>query len=70
VREKTLGDVPIKDPCVLAQAIMEWRLTPNLAQRGAAPYDSVVRRFAHGFENIPPPKSKQVGEASSVSKPY
>jgi hypothetical protein len=70
VREKTLAEVPIKDPCVLAQAIMEWRLTPNLAQRGAAPYDSVVRRFAPGFANIPPPKSKQVGEASSVTKPY
>ncbi len=70
VREKTLGAVPIKDPCVLAQAIMEWRLTPNLAQRGAAPYDSVVRRFAPGFANIPAPKSKQVGEAASVLKPY
>lgn len=70
VRESTLAEVPIKDPCVLAQAIMEWRLTPNLAQRGAAPYDAVVRRFQPGFDNIPPPKSKQVSDAASVLKPY
>ncbi len=70
VREKTLADIPIKDPCVLAQAIMEWRLTPNLAQRGAAPYDAVIRRFAAGFDNIPPAKSKKVGDAASTLKPY
>lgn len=70
VREKTLAAVPIQDPCVLAQAIMEWRLTPNLAQRGAAPYDAVVRRFAPGFANIPPVKSKKVGDAASSLKPY
>ncbi len=70
VREKTLAEIPIKDPCVLAQAIMEWRLTPNLAQRGAAPYDAVVRRFAPGFANIPPVKSQKVGDAASTLKPY
>lgn len=70
VREQTLAAVPIKDPCVVAQAMMEWRLTPNLAQRGAAPYDAVVRRFQPGFDNIPAPKSKQVSDAASVLKPY
>jgi hypothetical protein len=70
VREKTLAEIPIQDPCILAEAIMEWRLTPNLAQRGAAPYDAVVRRFAPGFDNIPPVKSKAVGDAASTLKPY
>ena len=70
VREPTLSALPIQDPCVLALAIMEWRLTPNLSQRGASPYDSVVRRFAPGFANIPAPKSKKVGAAASALKPY
>lgn len=70
VREKTLAAVPIQDPCIVAQAMMEWRLTPNLAQRGAAPYDAIVRRFQPGFDHIPAAKSKQVSEAASALKPY
>lgn len=70
VREKTLSDLPIKDPCVMSQAIMEWSLTPNRSIRGAAPYDSVVRKFAPGFENLPEPKSKSVRDAANTLRPY
>ena len=70
VREKTFASLPMKDPCVVAQAIMEWSLTPNRSIRGAAPYDAVVQKFAGGFENLPLPKSKAVGEAASVQMPY
>jgi len=70
VREKTFASLPINDPCVMAQAIMQWSLTPNRSIRGAAPYDAVVQKFARGFEHLPAPKSKSVGEAASTQKPY
>ena len=70
VQPNTFSDLSIADPCVLAQAIMEWSLTPNRAIRGAAPYDSVVRKFLPGFANIPAPKSDAVRDASSALKPY
>ena len=70
VHEKTFANLPIKDPCLLAQAIMEWSLTPNRSVRGAAPYDSVVQKFAPGFDNLAAPKSSASREAASTSKPY
>lgn len=70
VHPSTFSSLPISDPCVLAQAIMEWSLTPNRAIRGAAPYDSVVQKFLPGFANIPAPKSAAVRDASSALKPY
>jgi hypothetical protein len=70
VHEKTLAELPFKSPVFLAQAIMEWSLSPNRSIRGAAPYDSVVQKFAPGFENIPAPKSNAVRDAASTQKPY
>ena len=70
VQPNTFSGLSITDPCVLAQAIMEWSLTPNRAIRGAAPYDSVVRKFLPGFADIPAPKSDAVRDASSALKPY
>jgi hypothetical protein len=70
VREHTFADLPIKDPCVLVQAVMEWSLTPNRSIRGPAPWDSVVTRFAGGFEHLPEPKSKEVQKAAAELKPY
>jgi hypothetical protein len=70
VQPNTFSTLPISDPCVLAQAIMEWSLTPNRSIRGAAPYDSVVQKFQPGFTNIPAPKSDEVRDASSALKPY
>jgi hypothetical protein len=69
-RKGTFSELPIADPCVMATAIMEWSLTPNRSQRGATPWDSVVTRFAGGFENLPLPKSAVVGDAASTLKPY
>ena len=69
-RRGTFSELPIADPCVMATAIMEWSLTPNRSQRGATPWDSVVTRFAGGFENLPKPKSAVVGDAASTLKPY
>ena len=70
VQPDTFSTLPFTDPCVLAQAIMEWSLTPNRSIRGAAPYDSVVQKFQPGFANIPAPKSNAVRDASSALKPY
>jgi hypothetical protein len=70
VRERTFADLPIKDPCVLVQAIMEWSLTPNRTIRGPAPWDLVVTQFAGGFEHLPEPKSREVQKASAELKPY
>ncbi len=70
VREKTFSDLPLKDPCVLAQTIMIWSLTPNRAIRGAAPWDSIVYKFLPGFENLPLPKSTEVQNAASATNPY
>jgi hypothetical protein len=70
VHPKTFSSLPINDTCVLAQAIMEWSLTPNRSIRGAAPYDSVVQKFLPGFANIPATKSAAVRDASSALKPY
>jgi hypothetical protein len=69
-RTKTFAEVPITDPCVMATAIMDWSLTPNRSQRGATPWDAVVAKFAGGFENLPKPKSAEVGDAASTLKPY
>ncbi|HEU5081513.1 MAG TPA: hypothetical protein VFT72_20030 [Opitutaceae bacterium] len=70
VREHTFSDLTVKDPCLLAQAVMDWSLTPNRNIRGAAPWDSVVHKFLPGFANLPLPKSKAVQDASSASKPF
>jgi hypothetical protein len=70
VHTNTFSELPITDTCVLAQAIMEWSLTPNRSIRGAAPYDSVVRKFLPGFANIPAPKSDAFRDAASALKPY
>lgn len=69
-REHTFADLPIKDPCVLVQCIMEWSLTPNRSIRGPAPWDLVATRFAGGFEHLPEPKSKEVQKAAAELKPY
>ncbi len=69
-REKTFAELPITDPCVLAVAIMDWSLTPNRSQRGATPWDSVVYKFAGGFDNLPKAKSAAVSDAASTVKPY
>jgi len=69
-RKKTFAELPISDPCMMATAIMEWSLTSNRSQRGETPWDSVVTRFAGGFENLPLPKSAVVGDAASTLKPY
>jgi hypothetical protein len=42
----------------------------NRSQRGATPWDAVVARFAGGFDNLPKPKSAEVGDAASTLKPY
>ena len=70
IREKTFSSLPIKDPCVLAQVIMIWSLTPNRSIRGAAPWDSIVYKFEPGFDNLPLPKSKDVQNAASATNPY
>lgn len=70
VHPTTFSSLPISDPSVLAQAIMEWSLTPNRSIRGAAPYDAVVQKFLPGFANIPAPKSDAVRDAASALKPY
>jgi hypothetical protein len=70
VHPTTFSDLPITDTCVLAQAIMEWSLTPNRSIRGAAPYDTVVQKFLPGYANIPAPKSDAVRDAASALKPY
>jgi hypothetical protein len=66
----TFAELPITDPCVMAKAIMDWSLTPNRSQRGAAPWDKVVFRFAGGFANLPEPKALDVSNAASTVKPY
>lgn len=70
VREHTFSDLKLKDPCVLAQLILEWALTPTRSIRGAAPWDSVVQSFLPGFDDLPLPKSKAVQEAAGSSKPF
>jgi hypothetical protein len=70
VRPTTFSSLAIQDPCVLAVALMDWSLTPNRSIRGAAPWDSVVYRYQPGFENLPLPLSKEVGEASATERPF
>ncbi len=70
VHEKTFAELPITDPCVLAQAILEESLRPNRSIRGAAPWDAVVYKFDPGFTNLPAPKSTAVRDAASSTKPY
>ena len=70
VREHTFADLPIKDPCVMAQAIMEWSLSPNRSQRGASPWDAVVVKYKGGFVNLPAPKSRDVQRAAAELPPY
>jgi hypothetical protein len=70
VRPTTFSSLAIQDPCVLAVALMDWSLTPNRSIRGAAPLDSVVYRYQPGFENLPLPLSKEVGEASATERPF
>ncbi len=69
-RSGSFAELQIKDPCVLAVAIMEWAMTPTRSQRGATPWDAVVLRYAGGFDNLPMPKSKAVRDAASSMKPY
>ncbi len=70
VRPTTFSSLAIQDPCVLAVALMDWSLTPNRSIRGAAPWDSVVYRYQPGFENLPLPLSKEVGEAAATERPF
>jgi hypothetical protein len=70
VRENTFARLPIEDPSVLAQAMMEWSLTPNRAIRGAAPWDQVVLRFLPGFDNLPLPEDDEVAAAAAASPMY
>ncbi|MDD2762707.1 MAG: hypothetical protein PHE83_01900 [Opitutaceae bacterium] len=70
VREHTFADLPIKDPCVMAQVIMEWSLTPNSSIRGAAPWDCTVTKYAGGFENLPEPKARDVQRAAAELLQY
>jgi hypothetical protein len=70
VRERTFADLNVKDPCLLAQAIMDWTLTPNRTIRGAAPWDPIVQKFLPGFADLPLPKSKEIQNAASSSKPF
>jgi hypothetical protein len=70
VHEKTFAELPIKDPCILAQAILEESLRPNRQIRGAAPWDAVVYRFDPGFTNLAAPKSNAVRDAASAINPY
>lgn len=70
VHQETFAALPLSDPSVLAEAMMEWSLTINRSVRGASPYDAVVTKFAPGFANLQPPKSAAVQEAASVQKPY
>jgi len=70
VRVNTFADLPIKDPCIMAQAIMEWSLSPNRSVRGASPWDAVVYKFGGGFVNLPPPKSRDVQRAAAELPPY
>jgi hypothetical protein len=70
VRERTFADLPFKDPCVMAQAIMDWSLTPNRSVRGAAPWDAVVYKYRGGFVNLPEPRSRDVQRAAAELPPY
>jgi hypothetical protein len=70
VRERTFVDLPIGDPCILAQAIMEWSLTPNRSIRGAAPYDAVIGKYLPGFDNLPLPEDDAVAAAAAASPLY
>jgi hypothetical protein len=70
IHEKTFADLPIKDPCVLAQAILEDSLSPNQSLRGAAPWDAVVFKFDPGFAHLAAPKSNAVRDAASATNPY
>ncbi len=70
VHERTFANLPLHDPSLLAQAMMDWSLTPNRSIRGAAPYDAVVDKFSPGFANLAAPLSSSVQEAASTQKPY
>jgi hypothetical protein len=70
VHSDTFSSLPIKDPCVLAQAIMAWSLTKNRALRGSSPWDSVVYEFAPGFENIPQAKAKAISDAAASTAAF
>lgn len=70
VHEKTFSDLPLKDPCILAQAILEESLRPNRSIRGAPPWDAVVYKYDPGFTNLAAPKSNAVRDAASATNPY
>jgi hypothetical protein len=70
VRSNTFADLPIKDPCVMADAIMEWSLAPDHAVRGASPWDAVVYKYSGGFVNLPAPRSRDVQRAAAELPPY
>ena len=70
VRERTFADLAITDPCVMAQAIMEWSLATNRTVRGAAPWDAVVYKYGGGFVNLPEPRSRDVQRAAAELPPY
>ncbi len=70
IRKNTYADLPIKDPAVLAQAIMEGELAAHHARRGQDPWDAVVFKFAPGFENLPEPESNEVRDAARTLKQY
>ncbi len=64
VQPDTFSALPLKDPNLMAQLILEWSLTPNINQRGMQPWDSIVFKFAPAFDNLPPPEA----DATPVSK--
>lgn len=70
VHSDTFAALPIKDPCVLAQAIMEWSLAPVRSLRGASPWDAVVLKYAPGFDKLPLPKSDEFRRAASATNPF
>ncbi len=70
VRADTFSNLPIKDPCIMAQAIMDWSLAPNRTLRGASPWDSVVYKYRPGFINLPAPKARDVARAAAELPPY
>lgn len=70
VRERTFADLPVKDPCVMVQAIMEWGLATNRTVRGAAPWDAIVYKYGGGFVNLPEPRSRDVQRAAAELPPY
>lgn len=70
IREHSFAQLPIKDPCLLAQAIMEWSLAPTRDIRGEAPWDAVVLKYLPGFDHLPLPSSEEMRKAAAAVEPF